>query len=271
MKLLVKVGGAQLEQPQARAEFAQAVATACADGHRVVVVHGGGNQIRELSRRLGLQDRYHDGLRITDAATAEVVLMVLGGLVNRLLVEALRQQGLRAVGLTGADGGLFDVHKHMPGGADLGYVGTVAQVDPMVVERLLEAGCVPVIATVAPLAAQDGAERSQFYNVNADMAAGPLAHALRVDALLFLTDVPAVLDAARVPIACLTPSTCAELRRSGVLSGGMLPKVDAALAALAAAPGTWIKIATAAGADAVRGALRADTGTRFVAETVAHG
>jgi acetylglutamate kinase len=265
VKLLVKIGGAQLEHPQARREVAQAVATACRDGHEVVVVHGGGNQIRDVAGRLGLPERYHDGLRVTDAATAEVVLMVLGGLVNRLLVQALQEQGLRAVGLTGADGGLFSARPHRPDGADLGFVGAVAQVDPAIVTTLLASGAVPVVATVAPLAAAADGDRSQLYNVNADMAAGPLAAALGADALLFLTDVPAVLDGAGRPLAELTPADGARLRRDGVLRGGMLPKVDAALAAIAAAPAAIVKIAPAAGTDAVRGALRGDVGTRFTA------
>jgi acetylglutamate kinase len=305
-RLLVKLGGAQLEEPAARATIARSLAAARAAGHELVVVHGGGNQIRALSRQLGLEDRYHEGLRITDAATADVVLMVLGGLVNRALVADLHSAGLPAVGLSGADGALFGARKLEAAGVDLGYVGEVERVDPRVALTLLASGYTPVVATVAPLAAtvaplaatvapvaasgaslaasgasldasaaqpsahatgaaQGAGARDHFYNINADMAAGPLARALACDAVLFLTDVAGVLDASKQRLALLSPSDCAALRASGVVSGGMLPKVQSALAALAAHPTALVKIAPAAGPNAVLDALTAAVGTRFCA------
>jgi acetylglutamate kinase len=237
------------------------------------VVHGGGNQIRDLCRQLGIEEHYHRGLRVTDAATAEVVLMTLGGSVNRQLVLALEREGLRAVGLTGADGGTFHARRHQPDGVDLGFVGEVAQVDPRLVETLLGAGVVPVIATVAPEAGGPaaGKDGEVFLNVNADMAAGPLADALRADALLFLTDVPGVLDEERTLLAALSAADAGALRERGAITGGMLPKIEAALAAARTARRCLVKIAPAAGQGAVLAALRAEVGTRIHDEAIPHG
>ena len=270
VRILVKVGGAQLEEAAGRATFAAAVREALGAGHEIVVVHGGGNQIRSLSARLGLEDRYHDGLRVTDAATAEVVLMVLGGSVNRRLVWSLERAGVRAVGLSGADGSTFQASRHRPGGRDLGYVGKVERVRPDLIEVLLGAGYVPVLATSAP-GADDAAARAPFFNVNADMAAGPLSRALGAAVLLFLTDVPGVLGAGGDRLPSLTPAACARLAASGVIGGGMQPKIDAALAALHAHPAATVKIAPASGPHAILAALEPATGTAFVTGEVAHG
>ena len=125
MKLLIKIGGAQLADQAGRQALATSIRTALADGHQVILVHGGGDQIRALTKRLAIEDRYHDGLRITDAATAEAVLMVLGGQVNRQLVADLCAHGVPAVGITGADGNTFSAQPLKRAGADLGYVGAV--------------------------------------------------------------------------------------------------------------------------------------------------
>jgi acetylglutamate kinase len=263
VKILAKVGGAQLEQASARGELARAIASARAAGHEIVLVHGGGNQIRDLTRKLGLVDRYHEGLRITDAATADVVLMVLAGLVNKELVAALEAHGVCAAGLCGADGSTFTAAKHREHDADLGYVGVVRDTNAALVRALLANGFVPVIATAAPLARGETDARDHFYNINADLAAGPLARAFDADALLFLTDVAGVLDLEKQRIARLTPERCAALRAQGVISGGMIPKVDAALAALAGHPRARVKIASAAGDDAILRALDENVGTTF--------
>ncbi len=262
-RTLVKVGGAQLEQAEMRRDLCASVAAARAAGEEMVLVHGGGNQIRELVKRLGLPESYHNGLRVTDAATADVVLMVLAGLVNKELVHALELQGVRACGLSGADGATFVATKRREVERDLGYVGEVGRTDVRLVDLLLRDGFLPVIATAAPLQSGEDAPADRFYNVNADMAAGPLSRAVRADTLLFLTDVPGVLDGSKQRIPVLTPEACAELRLAGVIHGGMIPKVDAALAALAANPTARIKIAPAAGRDAVLRALSPDVGTLF--------
>lgn len=265
MKLCVKIGGAQLEQPVARAALGTAVAAAREASHDVVIVHGGGNQIRILGKRLGIPDRYHDGLRITDAATADMVLQVLAGEVNKTLVQSLAGAGVRAVGLCGADGGAsFTARRLRAEHVDLGYVGALHHVDRSLCDALVAAGFVPVLATVAPLDPREDGPRDRFYNVNADHAAAPLARALECDAMLFLTDVAGVLDESGNRLAALTPADCARLRANEVIRGGMIPKVDAALAALADLPDGLVKIAPAAGEDAVLRALHGDVGTRFV-------
>jgi acetylglutamate kinase len=266
MRILVKVGGAELEDRAARGALARSLRTARAAAHEIVLVHGGGNQIRDLSRRLGLVDRYHEGLRVTDAETADVVLMVLAGLVNKEVVAALESEGVRAAGLCGADGRTFTAAKNRGHDVDLGYVGVVRRTDRGLVDVLLAAGYLPVIATAAPLAQGETDPSDHFYNINADLAAGPLAHAFEADALLFLTDVPGVLDADRKRIERLTPAQCAALRERAVISGGMIPKVEAALSALAQHPRAIVKIAPAAGADAVTRALDPSTGTTFVGD-----
>ncbi len=264
MRLLLKIGGAQLEQPAPRARLCGAIAKARAAGHELVVVHGGGNQIRELGKALGIEDRYHDGLRITDARTAEVVLMVLGGQVNRRLCASLQLHGVSAVGISGADGGSFTARRLQRPGVDLGFVGAIDTVRPALVETLLAAGHVPVIATVAP--GVDAADGEPFYNLNADHAAGPLCRALRCDALLFLTDVPGVMDAERRVLPALSPTDCERLVREGVAKGGMLPKLEAALLARRENERALVKIVPADGDDAVLNGLAATVGTHFVAD-----
>lgn len=261
MRLCVKIGGAQLEEPRPRDAFCTAVAAARRAGHEVVVVHGGGNQIRTVGKAMGLEDRYHEGLRITDARTADVVLMVLGGLVNRTLVAALQRAGTAAVGISGADGGSFSATQLRKPGVDLGFVGVIDGVNPALVESLLASAHVPVIATVAP--GHDADAATPFFNLNADHAAGPLAKALRCDAVLFLTDVPGVLDGDRRLLPSLTPEQCDALVRDGHATGGMLPKLDAARMALRSNPGALVKIAPGAGPDAVLQALNPAVGTRF--------
>jgi acetylglutamate kinase len=199
---------------------------------------------------------------------AEVVLMVLGGAVNRTLVAALQQARVDAVGLCGADGATFTASRVEKPGVDLGFVGAVDEVRPALVQALLAQRRVPVVATVAT-----GRDfTAPFYNINADLAAGPLCRAFACEALLFLTDVPGVLDAGRRLLPQLMPGDCQQLVQGGVASGGMLPKLEAALLALRENPRALVKIAPAAGADAVRQALQPGTGTRFCAaqETV-HG
>ncbi len=261
MRILVKIGGAQLEDAGPREQLCDAIAHARAEGHELVVVHGGGNQIRALTRALGIADRYHDGLRVTDARTAEVVRMVLAGTVNKTLVHGLQRHGVDAVGLCGADGGTFTARPLVAPGVDLGFVGAIEHVRPQLVESLLASGRVPVLATTAPATAAGSGE--PFLNLNADHAAGPLCRAFACGALLFLTDVPGVLDAHGQLLARLDPTDCEHLVASGVASGGMLPKLDAALLALRENPRATIKIAPANAPDAVRHALRDGVGTTF--------
>ena len=272
MKVLIKIGGAQLEEPAPRQELCMAIQRARQEGHRVIVVHGGGNQIRTTTKALGIVDRYHEGLRITDAATAQAVLMVLGGLVNRTLVQSLATCGVSAVGLTGADGSTFSAKQLVRSGVDLGFVGSVDQVNGSLVETLLQNGHVPVIATVAPGTVTSGTVTSgtetacsadPFFNINADHAAGPLCRAFDCDALLFLTDVEGVLDQDRRLLPLLTNTDCERLIRTGVATGGMQPKLEAAQQAASENPHAIVKIASASHPDCVLAALKDGAGSRF--------
>jgi len=273
VRILVKIGGAQLEQPEARAQLCAAIASAVAHGDEVVLVHGGGNQIRALTGELGLTDRYHQGLRITDEATAQAALMVLGGSVNRTLVQALQAAGVPAAGLTGADGGTFAAAPLRRDGVELGFVGEVDRIDPALVTTLLAAGVTPVLGTVAPRVGAPAGE--PFFNINADHAAGPLCRALRCDALLFLTDVPGVLDGEGRLLPLLTDADCDRLVDSGVATGGMLPKLDAARSAAREHPRAIVKIAPADADNCIQSGLRDGAGTRFFARSgsqeVLHG
>jgi acetylglutamate kinase len=186
--------------------------------------------------------------------------MVLAGLVGKSLAAAFEAQGVRAASLCGADGSTFASVRERREGVDLGFVGSVGRVDPRLVETLLAEDYLPLIATTAP-----GGGEDPFLNVNADMAAGPLASALGAQTLLFLTDVPGVLDAEKKLIPALTAERCTDLRAEGVVTGGMIPKVEAALLAVEANPNALVKIAPAAGPNAVLAALDPGVGTRFLA------
>lgn len=192
-------------------------------GVRVVVVHGGGAAISQWLARIGLEARFVSGLRVTDAPTLEIVCMVLAGKVNKELVAQLQALGAPAVGISGADGGLLRARLRDP---DLGFVGEVTNVDARPLAALLEAGFLPV---VAPLAL---GEAGQLLNVNADTAAGDVARGLGAEQVVFLTDVPGVVGADGQTLPTLTAEQIGELRVSGVISGGMIPKVEACLHAL---------------------------------------
>ncbi|MDR5709586.1 MAG: acetylglutamate kinase [Armatimonadota bacterium] len=198
-------------------------------GVRPVLVHGGGPEITRTLERLGRTTRFVNGLRVTDAETMEVVEMVLAGRVNKHLVTLIHRAGGRAVGLSGKDARLLQVRKHS-GEVDLGYVGEVERVDPEILQVLLDAGFLPVIASVG--FGPDG----QSYNLNADTAAAALAVGLQAQKLILLTDVPGVyreVDGHRELLSELSPEEARQLIASGVISQGMIPKVEACLEALA--------------------------------------
>ncbi|HEY8552175.1 MAG TPA: acetylglutamate kinase [Thermaerobacter sp.] len=208
-------------------------------GVRPVVVHGGGKAITAWLDRLGLPARFVDGLRVTDAATLAVVEMVLAGQVNKALVTGLNQAAGRpiAVGLSGCDAGLLVARPKRPAGRDLGYVGEIVRVNTAFLLQLLDAGFVPVIA---PLAVGEGGTR---YNVNADDAAAAVAGALRAEKLVFLTDVPGVMadvdgDGEPETVSRLDADTARAFIARGEIRGGMVPKVEAGLRALAAGAGS---------------------------------
>ena len=208
-------------------------------GIKPVVVHGGGKAITAWLDRLGLPARFVDGLRVTDAATLTVVEMVLAGQVNKALVTGLNRaagEG-RAIGLSGCDGQLLVARPRRVAGRDLGYVGEIVRVNTALLERLLAGGFIPVIAPVA------ADERGTHYNVNADDAAAAVAGALRAEKLVFLTDVPGVMvdadgDGVPEPLSRLDAAAAREFIARGEIRGGMVPKVEAGLRALAAGAGS---------------------------------
>jgi acetylglutamate kinase len=225
--LVIKYGGHAMSDPELRASFARDVVLLWAIGVRVVVVHGGGPQIEALLRRLGKQSTFVDGRRVTDDETMEVVEMVLGGSVNREIVELVNRAGGRAIGLTGNDGSMLQVRRRVVAGRDLGRVGEVVTVEPGPLRAVSDAGYVPV---VAPLGVD---EAGLTYNVNADEAAGAIARALRAEKLILLTDVEGVKDRAGKLISRLTREEIRKLIDEGTIQGGMIPKVECCLDALA--------------------------------------
>ena len=224
--IVIKYGGAAMKDEKLRASFAVDVVLLKYIGLRPVIVHGGGPQIGRTLERLGIPSRFEEGLRVTDDATMEVVEMVLGGSVNREIVELIQRGGGQAVGLTGNDGGMLRVRRRQGAGADLGRVGEVVQVDPAPITAVTEAGFIPV---VAPIGVDDD---GITHNVNADEAAGSIARALRAEKLILLTDVEGVRGRAGELLPQLTEAEVRDLQRDGTIAGGMIPKVACCLDAL---------------------------------------
>jgi acetylglutamate kinase len=218
--IVIKYGGHAMTEPELRASFARDIVLLKYIGVLPVLVHGGGPQIGATLEKLGKTSTFVDGLRVTDDETMEVVEMVLGGTVNREIVELVNRGGARAIGLTGNDGSMIQVRKKTVGGRDLGRVGEVVEVDPAPIRAVADAGFVPV---VAPL----GVDRDGVtYNVNADEAAGALARALEAEKLILLTDVEGVLDPAGELLSRLTCEEIHKLLDEGTIAGGMIPKVQ---------------------------------------------
>jgi acetylglutamate kinase len=224
--IVIKYGGHAMTKPELRASFARDVVLLEAIGVRAVIVHGGGPQIEALLQRLGKASTFVDGLRVTDDATMEVVEMVLGGQLNREIVELVNRAGGRAIGLTGNDASMIQVRRRLHEGRDLGRVGEVTAVDPDPIRAVAAAGFVPI---VAPLGVD---AEGTTYNVNADEAAGAIAKALGAAKLMLLTDVEGVKDAAGRLISRLGRAEVRKLVDEGTIQGGMIPKVDCCLDAV---------------------------------------
>ncbi|MCC5983828.1 MAG: acetylglutamate kinase [Rhodobacteraceae bacterium] len=221
--VVIKFGGHAMGDASEMASFARDVVLMRQVGVNPVIVHGGGPMINDLLKRLGIESTFVRGKRVTDAATMDVVEMVLSGLVNKRIVQAINDEGGRAVGLSGKDARLIGC---VPDDPDLGFVGRPESVDPTVLQHLFAGGFIPVIA---PLGAD---EAGQSYNINGDTAAGAIAAALNADRLLLLTDVAGVKDDSGAVITQLSPEEVADLTARGVIAGGMIPKTETALAAL---------------------------------------
>ncbi len=235
---VVKYGGHAMGDPEAAASFARDVVLLKAVGINPVVVHGGGPQIGAMLERLGVRSEFVGGLRVTDAETARVAEMVLAGSINKDIVRWLEAAGGKAVGLSGKDAGLVtaekverseaDPNRGIERNVDLGFVGEPVKVDRTIIDVLVAAGIIPVIAPIA-----SGAD-GETYNINADTMAGALAAALGASRFFLLTDVAGVLDKDGEILTNLFPARVAELRADGTVSGGMIPKLDTCVAAVEA-------------------------------------
>jgi acetylglutamate kinase len=234
--VVVKYGGHAMGEEEMAKSFARDVVLLEQTAINPVVVHGGGPQIGEMLKRLGIKSEFAAGLRITDAATIEIVEMVLAGSINKQIVGFINGEGGKAVGLCGKDGNMVTARKISrtvadPGSniekvVDLGFVGEPEKVDTMVLDQILGRELIPVLAPLAT------SREGVTYNVNADTFAGAIAGALRAKRLLLLTDVPGVLDKSKSLIKELTADDARRLIADGTISGGMIPKVETCLYAL---------------------------------------
>jgi acetylglutamate kinase len=227
-RIVVKYGGAAMVREDLREAVFRDLALLACVGVQPVVVHGGGPEINQWLGRLAIEPQFRDGLRITDADTMDVVEMVLIGRVNKQIVNGINRVGGRAVGLAGCDGGLLEARPW--GNGSHGLVGDVAGVNPQVLDPLLDHGYIPVISSVAP------SEEGESHNINADTVAGELAAALQAEKLILLTDTPGILVDRDDPRSLVRQLTLPEARRliaDGVVNGGMTPKTECCIRALA--------------------------------------
>lgn len=233
---VIKYGGNAMVDEKLKESFARDIVLLKQVGINPVVVHGGGPQIGGLLEKLGMQSKFIDGMRVTDRETMDVVEMVLGGLVNKEIVNSINQQGGRAVGLTGKDGELIRAKKlnisrnspelNAPEIIDLGHVGEVEHIDTAVVDMLVNDNFIPVIAPI-------GVDKNgTSYNINADLVAGQLAATLNAEKLILLTNIQGLLDKEDKLLTGLTADMVDGLIEEGIIYGGMLPKIDSALTAV---------------------------------------
>ena len=223
--VVIKLGGHAMGSDEAMQEFARDVALMRQVGVNPVIVHGGGPMINKMLGRLGIKSEFVNGKRVTDAATMEVVEMVLSGLVNARIVQAISEQGGRAVGVSGKDSGLIICEPEDP---ELGLVGKPSKVNPGLLHDLADKEIIPVIAPLGM------GLNGETFNINGDTAAGAIAGALKADRLLLLTDVAGVKNAAGEVLTELTAAQIREMTEAGVIAGGMIPKTVTALDALQA-------------------------------------
>ena len=236
MTIVIKYGGHAMVDDQLKEDFARDVTLLKFIGLNPVVVHGGGPQINSVLQQMGIQSTFVKGMRLTDTPTMDVVEMVLGGKVNKAIVAQINRQGGKAVGLSGKDGGLIQAKKlHIvfqndektpPEIIDPGHVGEVTLINPDLINTLAQHGFIPIIAPVGV------SESGETYNINADMVACRVAVALAAGRLIYLTDVDGVLDADGKLISSIDAVTVQQLSKAGIISGGMIPKINYALEAL---------------------------------------
>ncbi|MGV0909564.1 acetylglutamate kinase [Martelella sp. FOR1707] len=236
--IVVKYGGHAMGDSELGQAFASDIALLKQSGVNPIVVHGGGPQIGSMLKRMGIESKFEGGLRVTDQATVEIVEMVLAGSINKEIVALINQTGEWAIGLCGKDGNMVfaekakktvvDPDSNIERVLDLGFVGEVVTVDTTLLDLLAKSEMIPVIAPVAP------GRAGETYNINADTFAGAIAGALRATRLLFLTDVPGVLDKNGELIKELSVAEARNLILDGTVSGGMIPKVETCIEAIEA-------------------------------------
>ncbi|MGV0877752.1 acetylglutamate kinase [Martelella sp. FLE1502] len=236
--IVVKYGGHAMGDNELGQAFASDIALLKQSGVNPIVVHGGGPQIGGMLKRMGIESKFEGGLRVTDQATVEIVEMVLAGSINKEIVALINQTGEWAIGLCGKDGNMvfaekakktvIDPDSNIERALDLGFVGEVVTVDTTLLDLLAKSEMIPVIAPVAP------GRAGETYNINADTFAGAIAGALRATRLLFLTDVPGVLDKNGELIKELSVAEARNLILDGTVSGGMIPKVETCIEAIEA-------------------------------------
>lgn len=225
--VVIKYGGNAMESPKLKELVMQDIALLKLVGINVVIVHGGGPAISEMMKRLGMEPKFVDGYRYTDEETMMVTEMVLSGLINKELVAAVNAHGIKAVGLSGKDNRLIVAKRKGP--KDIGLVGEIVSIQPEVIETLLSGGYVPVISPVG--VGEDGTT----YNINADVAAGEIAIALRAYKLIYMTDVKGIYEDIKDEktfLSTVDEKTIARLKKEGRISEGMIPKIDSALKAV---------------------------------------
>jgi len=234
---VVKIGGEIADSDQTLHSFCEEVALISQVGIHVVMVHGGGKQATQLSKQLGIETQIVGGRRITDEKTLDVVMMVFAGQINTEIIAALREYGAEPVGISGVDGGIINAVKRPPQKVhndktgqdelvDFGHVGDIESIDPKLLEVLLAADFVPVMASLG------GDDAGNILNINADTVASEIASALKAEKLILVTDVEGILREDKTLISRATPEEIAELKKSGVIRGGMMVKADSAVEAL---------------------------------------
>ncbi|MFO7970503.1 MAG: acetylglutamate kinase [Desulfobacterales bacterium] len=236
MTLVIKYGGHAMVDERLKDAFARDITLMKFTGLNPVVVHGGGPQINSVLDRMGIHSRFIKGMRLTDEATMDVVEMVLGGKVNKGIVAQINQQGGKAVGLSGKDGGLIRARKLQivyqedkdkpPEIIDPGLVGEVTHINPAIINTLTQQGFIPIIAPVG------AGETGETYNINADLVASSIAVALSAGRLILLTDVDGILDASGALISSISAESINRMVEEKTISGGMIPKIECALKAL---------------------------------------
>ena len=234
--IVVKYGGNAMTDEDLKASFARDIVLMQAVGMRPIVVHGGGPQIGDLLKRLNIESKFIDGMRVTTEETMDVVEMVLGGLVNKEIVSLLNLAGGRAMGLTGKDGQFIRAKQlkierkspelEAPEIIDIGHVGQVESIDTRVLTMLTESNVIPVVAPIGV------GEYGESYNINADLVAGKLAEVLKAEKLMLLTNIAGVVDKQGKVVTGLVADEVNSLIDDGTISGGMLPKVGCALSAV---------------------------------------